>query len=149
MASIDRGARPVALARERGAHHTVNAAEQDPVAEIKKFGGADVAVATAVSPRAVEQAFGAMARGGTLVFVGLPAETVVKLPIFETVLQGITIKGSIVGTHHDLEEVFELHKQGRTKVMYETPKLEQVNEGLPGSDRRQCRDGQARIRVLK
>ena len=120
----------LALARELGAHHTVNAAEQDPVAEIKKLGGADVAVSTAVSPRAFEQAFGAMARGGTLVFVGLPAENVVKLPIFETVLQGITIRGSIVGTHHDLEEVFELHKQGRTKVVYETRKLDQVNEAF-------------------
>ena len=59
-----------------------------------------------------------MARGGTLVFVGLPADNFVKLPIFETVLQGITIRGSIVGTHHDLEEVFRLHELGRTRVRF-------------------------------
>jgi len=120
----------LALARELGATHTINASEQDPVAEIKKLGGADVAVATAVSPSAFEQAYAAMARGGTLVFVGLPAQNVVHLPIFETVLNGITIKGSIVGTHHDLEEVFRLHELGRTRVAYETRRLEQVNEAF-------------------
>src|SRR6185312_12341025 len=94
------------FARELGAAHTVNAAEEDPAEAIKALGGADVAIATAVSPKAFEQAYASMARGGTLVFVGLPAENHISLPIFETVLNGITIKGSIVGTHHDLEEVF-------------------------------------------
>ena len=54
----------LALAKELGATYTVNAATQDPVEEIKKLGGADVAIATAVSPRAFEQAFASMARGG-------------------------------------------------------------------------------------
>lgn len=118
------------LAKQLGASYTVNAAQEDPVTEIKRLGGADVAISTAVSPRAFEQAYGAMARGGTLVFVGLPAENFVKLPIFETVLNGITIRGSIVGTHRDLEEVFALHQHGRTRVVYETRRLEQVNEAF-------------------
>jgi alcohol dehydrogenase, propanol-preferring len=118
------------FAKQLGATYTVNAATQDPIEEIKKLGGADVAIATAVSPLAFEQAFSAMARGGTLVFVGLPADNIVKLPIFQTVLNGITIRGSIVGTHHDLEEVFRLHELGRTQVLYETRRLEQVNEAF-------------------
>jgi propanol-preferring alcohol dehydrogenase len=120
----------LAFAKQLGATYTVNALEQDPIEEIKKLGGADVAIATAVSPLAFEQAFASMARGGTLVFVGLPADNFVKLPIFETVLQGITIRGSIVGTHHDLEEVFRLHELGRTRVLYETRRLEEVNEAF-------------------
>jgi len=126
------------FASRLGAAHTINAAEQDPVEEIKKLGGADVAVVTAVSASAFEQAYASMARGGTLVFVGLPAENFVKLPIFETVLNGITIKGSIVGTHHDLEEVFQLHASGRTSVLYETRRLEEVNEAF-----REVEDGSA------
>jgi len=126
------------FAKQLGATYTVNAATQDPVEEIKKLGGADVAIATAVSPAAFEQAFASMARGGTLVFVGLPAENIVKLPIFETVLQGITIRGSIVGTHQDLEEVFHLHELGRTKVLYQTRRLDQVNEAF-----REVEDGSA------
>jgi propanol-preferring alcohol dehydrogenase len=118
------------IARQLGATYTVNASERDPAEEIRKLGGADVAISTAVSPTAVEQAYGSLARGGTLVFVGLPADNMVQLPIFETVLGGLTITGSIVGTHHDLEEVFQLHQLGRTKDLYETRKLEQVNESF-------------------
>ena len=56
------------LARELGAEFTVNAAKEDPVAAIQKLGGADQAVALAVSPKSFEQAFGSLRRGGTLVF---------------------------------------------------------------------------------
>ena len=41
------------------------------------------------------------------------------LPIFETVLNGITVVGSIVGTRTDLREVFELHAAGLTHVIRE------------------------------
>jgi alcohol dehydrogenase, propanol-preferring len=118
------------LARELGAEFTVNAAKEDPVAAIKALGGADQAIALAVAPRAFEQAYGTLRRGGTLVFVALPADNEVKLPIFETVLNGITIKGSIVGTRTDLREVFELHAAGKTKVIREIRPLCRVNESI-------------------
>jgi alcohol dehydrogenase, propanol-preferring len=118
------------LARDLGAEYTVNAREQDPVEEIKKLGGADAVIATAVSPRAFEQGFGSLKRGGTLVFVGLPKDNEVRLPIFETVLSGIHVVGSIVGTRVDLQEVFELHAMGRTRVVHEQRSLEEVNEAI-------------------
>ena len=118
------------LARELGAEFTVNAAEEDPVAAIQKLGGANQAIALAVSPKAFEQAYGSLRRGGTLVFVALPADNEVTLPIFETVLNGITVVGSIVGTRKDLREVFELHAAGRTKVIRETRSLDDVNEAI-------------------
>jgi len=62
------------------------------------------------------------------VFVALPADNFVKLPIFETVLNGITVIGSIVGTRKDLAEVYELHAQGRTTVIRETRTLDEVND---------------------
>jgi alcohol dehydrogenase, propanol-preferring len=116
------------LAKELGADHVVNALTEDPVAAIKALGGAHAAISLAVAPKAFEQAFSALRRGGTLVFVALPADNFVKLPIFETVLNGITIVGSIVGTRKDLAEVFAIHAQGRTRVIRETRKLEDVNE---------------------
>jgi alcohol dehydrogenase, propanol-preferring len=118
------------LARELGAEFTVNAKHEDPVEAIQRLGGADQAIALAVSPRAFEQAYGSLRRHGTLVFVALPADNEVKLPIFETVLGGITIVGSIVGTRSDLREVFELHAAGKTKVIREVRPLAQVNEAI-------------------
>jgi propanol-preferring alcohol dehydrogenase len=119
-----------AAARELGVQYTVNAATQDAPAEIRALGGSDAAVVTAPTPAAFRGAFDGMARGGTLVFVGLPAHNEVSLPIFQTVLNGITVRGSIVGTHLDLEEVFQLHKDGHTRVMYDTRRLDQVNEAI-------------------
>ena len=115
------------LARELGADHTVNALTEDPVEAIKALGGVDAAISVAVAPKAFEQAYGSLRRGGKLVFVALPADNHVQLPIFETVLNGITIVGSIVGTRGDLDEVFRLHQQGRTRVIRETRKLDEVN----------------------
>jgi alcohol dehydrogenase, propanol-preferring len=118
------------LARELGAEFTINASREDPVEAIQRLGGADQAIALAVSPRAFEQAYGSLRRHGTLVFVALPADNEVKLPIFETVLSGITIVGSIVGTRAELREVFELHAAGKTKVIREVRPLEEVNEAI-------------------
>lgn len=117
-------------ARELGADHVLNPKKQDVVAEIQKLGGADAVIATAVSPKAFEQGYQSLKRGGTIVFVGLPEDNYVQLPIFETVLNGIRVIGSIVGTRQDLREVFQIHAQGKTKVIYETRKLSEVNEAF-------------------
>jgi propanol-preferring alcohol dehydrogenase len=113
-----------------GAEHAVNPLAEDPVAAIQRLGGADAAISTAVSPAAFEQAFGSLARGGKLVCVGLPAENSMRLPIFETVLGGLEVAGSIVGTRHDLEEVFELHRRGLTHVEYAERRLDDVNASI-------------------
>jgi len=120
------------MARDLGADYVVNAAETDPVAAIEELGGADVAVVLAVMPSVFESAFAALRRGGRLVCVGLPPESdgPMKLPIFPTVLKGISVIGSIVGTREDLAEVFELHALGRTRVISETRKLDDVNEAI-------------------
>ncbi len=118
------------LARELGAEFTVNAAEEDPVAAIKKLGGAAAAVVLAVAPKAFEQAFASLRRRGTMSLVALPAENTMELPIFETVLNGITVVGSIVGTRLDLREVFRLHAAGKTRVIREERPLDDIERAM-------------------
>ncbi|HTJ71115.1 MAG TPA: zinc-dependent alcohol dehydrogenase [Actinospica sp.] len=116
------------VAARLGADEIIDARAEDPVEVIRKLGGADVAVALAVSPRAFEQAYGSLNRGGRLVCVALPADDKMTVPIFDTVLSGKSIIGSIVGTRQDLAEVFALHAAGRTEVIAEARRLDQVNE---------------------
>ncbi|GAA2696345.1 MULTISPECIES: zinc-dependent alcohol dehydrogenase [Actinosynnema] len=118
------------LATGLGADHTVNAATEDPVAAVQALGGADVAIALAASPRSFEQAFASLRRGGRLVCVALPADGVLPVPVFDLVLKGIKVIGSIVGTRADLAEVFELHAAGRTEVIAKGTTLDQVNEAF-------------------
>jgi propanol-preferring alcohol dehydrogenase len=128
--AVDLHDEKLTLAKELGAEFTVNAAREDPVEAIQKLGGADQAIALAVSPTSFEQAYASLRRGGTLVFVALPQDNRIELPIFETVLNGITVVGSIVGTRVDLREVFELHAAGMTKVITEVRPLDTVNESI-------------------
>ncbi len=119
------------LAADLGAEHLVDAAAVDPVDAIQALGGLDVAVVLAASPRVFEQAFESLRRGGRLVCVGLPADDgAMVIPIFETVLKGISIIGSIVGTRQDLQEVFALHAAGRTRVVTETRNIYDVNDAI-------------------
>ncbi len=130
VVAVDVTAEKLELARVLGADMTVNAAEVDPAAAIRDGGGADVAVMLAVAPGVFRQAFDSLNRGGRLVLVSLPADGVLEVPIFDTVLKGISIIGSIVGTRQDLVEVFDLHAAGRTRVIAEPRALEQVNEAV-------------------
>ncbi|MEU4161739.1 zinc-dependent alcohol dehydrogenase [Actinoplanes sp. NPDC026670] len=128
--AVDVTEEKLALARDLGAAYTVNAATTDPVAAIEALGGADVAVVLAADPRVIEQAHACLRRGGRLILVSLPKDNTMSLPVFQTVLKGIRIIGSIVGTRADLAEVFRLHAAGRTRVLYETRKLEDINASI-------------------
>jgi len=73
-----------------------------PILYLKnEIGGAHGVLVTAVSPNAFEQALGMVRRGGTISLNGLPPDSF-PLPIFDMVLNGITVRGSIVGTRLDL-----------------------------------------------
>jgi propanol-preferring alcohol dehydrogenase len=130
VAAVDLMDAKLDVAKALGASYTVNSSLQDPAAELQALGGADVAIVLAGSPRAYEQAFACLRPNGTLVGVGLPADNTMQLPIFETVLRGIKIVGSLVGTRVDLKETFELHADGRTEIVRETRSLEEVNESM-------------------
>jgi len=128
VAAVDIDDTKLALARKLGATVTVNARETDPAAYLKKeIGGAHGALVTAVSPKAFEQALGMVRRGGTVSLNGLPPGNF-PLPIFDMVLNGITVRGSIVGTRLDLEESLRFAEEGKVAATVSTDKLENIND---------------------
>jgi propanol-preferring alcohol dehydrogenase len=115
------------LAKRLGAALTVNARTTDPVAFVKKtIRGAQGVLVTAVSPKAFEQALNMADRGGTVALNGLPPGDF-SLSIFDTVLNGITVRGSIVGTRLDLQEALDFANDGKVKATVEVDKLGNIN----------------------
>jgi propanol-preferring alcohol dehydrogenase len=114
VAAIDVDDEKLAFAKSLGASVVANARHVDPGKVFhESFGGAHAVLVTAVSPKAFEQAIGTLRRGGTMVLNGLPPGTF-DLSIFNMVLDGITVRGSIVGTRKDLQEALDF--AGRHKV---------------------------------
>ncbi|MGU7972387.1 alcohol dehydrogenase AdhP [Streptococcus suis] len=102
------------LAKEVGADVIINGLEvEDVPGYINEVtgGGAHSTVVTAVSKVAFNQAIDSVRAGGYVVAVGLPSEYM-DLSIVKTVLDGIKVVGSLVGTRKDLEEAFHFGAMG-------------------------------------
>lgn len=82
---------------------------------------------TAVSPIAFKQGLETLRRKGTMALNGLPPGNF-DLSIFDTVLNRITIRGSIVGTRKDLQEAIEFAVDGKVKANVTDAKLEDIND---------------------
>jgi propanol-preferring alcohol dehydrogenase len=143
VAAIDVTDEKLELASELGADLVIDARTHDPAEVLKRFGGAHAAIALAVNEAAFAAVYGGLRRGGKLVMVALPAHGTIQVPIFDTVLNGTSVIGSIVGTRQDLAEVFELHAAGRTRVIRESRPLVSVNESIDAVLR-----GQVKARIV-
>ena len=113
VVAVDINNDKLALAKEVGADIVINSHEVEDVAALiqEKTGGAHSAVVTAVSKVAFNQAVDSVRAGGRVVAVGLPSE-MMDLSIVKTVLDGIQVIGSLVGTRKDLEEAFQFGAEG-------------------------------------
>ncbi len=130
VAAVDIADDKLALAKKHGAELTVNALHEDPAEVIQReTGGCHGVLVTAVHPSAFGQAIGMARRGGTIVFNGLPPGDF-PAPIFEIVLKGLTVRGSIVGTRQDLEEALDFYAQGKIHPTVSTRELSDVNAVL-------------------
>lgn len=127
VAAIDIHPDKLALATRLGAEIAIDAREVDPAAELqKRIGGVHGALVTAVSPTAFEQAFGVLRSHGTMALVGLPPGKF-AMPIFDTVLKRVTVRGSIVGTRQDLEEALDFAGNGAVAAHFSWDRLENIN----------------------
>ncbi|PLR28645.1 alcohol dehydrogenase AdhP [Caulobacter zeae] len=116
IAAVDIDEAKLDLARSLGARVCFNAADVDPGDALQReIGGAHGVLVTAVSLSAFTQALAMVRRGGTVSLNGLPPGDF-PLSIFDTVLRGVTVRGSIVGTRLDLEEALSFAADGKVRA---------------------------------
>ncbi len=118
--AIDIDDRKLTTARELGATHTINSAEQDLVEGVRELTdgfGADVVVEAIGRPETYEQAFYARDLAGTLVLVGVPTPDLkVELPMIDIFGRGGALKSSWYGDclpSRDFPMLIDLFLQGR------------------------------------
>lgn len=129
VVAVDIAEDKLELATQHGAEVVVNALDGDPVAKVVEAtgGGAHGILVTAVHEQAFDQAIGMSRKLGTIVFVGLPPGKT-AVPIFDIVLNRITIRGSIVGTRQDMIEAIDFFARGLVKPTLTTRKLDEIND---------------------
>ncbi len=124
------------LALQIALHQGLRAAVSDPSEEklaLARAAGADTgalrnmdaAIVFTAAPAAIPQAFRLLRRNGTLILVGL-AVTSYELPLVDTVLKGITIRGSYLGSRDDLAAVFALAGDGVLRPHVHTHALDEA-----------------------
>jgi alcohol dehydrogenase, propanol-preferring len=128
VAAIDVAPEKLALAKEVGAAIAVDARSPQAIDEVLKAtgGGAHGLLVTAPSHKAFPQALKLARRRGTVALVGLPPGDF-PTPIFEVVLNRITVRGSIVGTRHDLDEAIAFSSEGKARAEIKTAPLDSIN----------------------
>lgn len=128
VVAVDTFDEKLQLAKDLGADLVVNPKMEDSADFIQReVGGVQASICTAVSKPAFAEAYRSVKRGGKCVAVGLPPETM-EVPIFDTVLNGVSIVGSIVGTRKDLEEALQFAADGKVKTIVETASIEDINQ---------------------
>jgi propanol-preferring alcohol dehydrogenase len=119
------------IAQHQGLRVAVSDPSKDKMEQARAAGaepgvkGADAAIVFTAAPAAIPQAFRALKRNGTLVLVGLSV-TNYELPLVDTVLKGIAVRGSYLGSRDDLERVFALAEQGVVRPQIHTHGLDEV-----------------------
>lgn len=130
--AVDTKPEALALARELGADLCVNVKEKNAGEAVQAaVGGVHGVLVTAVSPEAINGAFDMLRRKGTMAIVGLPPGRF-AMPVFDTVLKRITVRGSIVGTRQDLAESLQFAAEGKVKAHYTLRPLADINQIFDG-----------------
>jgi alcohol dehydrogenase len=139
IVAVDRIEEKLALARELGASHVVNASHDDPVAAVRELtgGGVDYAFESVGGESVLMQAYESTRRGGTTVTVGLPAPgKMFSVPALGITLEERTIKGSYMGSsvpRRDIPRYIAMYQAGILpvdKLHTHTLRLEEINAGF-------------------
>ena len=128
VVAVDGNPDKLAAAKANGAEVLINRHDGNVAEQIQeKVGGVDNAQVTAVNKDAFTQSVNALKPDGKLVAVALPQGDM-ELNIAKTVLDGISVRGSLVGTRQDLAETFQFGAEGKVHPIVKTRRLDEVND---------------------
>jgi D-arabinose 1-dehydrogenase-like Zn-dependent alcohol dehydrogenase len=115
------------LAKELGAHYTINATGPEIGQKLLEIGGVDVVLSTTVDAQVIGCVLQALLPQGALVLAGL---TTAPLPVVpaQLVAFGQRIIGTNIGSRLDYQELLHLAVQNDIRPITETYALDEVNE---------------------
>jgi alcohol dehydrogenase, propanol-preferring len=142
VTAIDVSDEKLAHAKSLGASATLNSVTVNVVKELRRAGGAHVAIVTSAAKAAYDTAFPCVRPTGTLLVVGLPSESLCFPPIMMAATE-VRIQASSVGTREDLQHVLAMAAAGKIHCQTATRPLAQINEVLE-----QLRHGQVSGRIV-
>jgi alcohol dehydrogenase, propanol-preferring len=129
ITAVDVSDEKLAHAVSLGASAALNAASVNVVKELRRAGGAHVALVTSASKAAYDTAFKSVRPTGILLVVGLPSEPICFAPISMAASE-IRIRASSVGTREDLRHVLAMAANGKLHCQVASRPLAQANEVL-------------------
>jgi Zn-dependent alcohol dehydrogenase len=150
--AVDINPERLGLARQLGAHHTVDAREKDHVQQILDLsgGGVDFAFELAGAIPALDTAYKSLARGGEVILAGLaPSTATYELPAGALVTDEKAVRGSYMGSCvpvRDIPRFIEAYRAGRLPVdrlISRSVGFDEVNAGFDRLD-----DAQAIRQIL-
>jgi alcohol dehydrogenase, propanol-preferring len=142
VTAIDVSDEKLAYAKSLGATATLNSTTVNVVKELRRAGGAHVALVTSAAKAAYDTAFPCVRPTGMLLVVGLPSENLCFPPIMMAATE-VRIQASSVGTREDLRQVLAMAAAGKLHCQTSTRPLSHVNEVLE-----QLRHGKVSGRIV-
>ena len=140
--AIARGADKEALARQLGAHHFIDNANEDMAAALNRLGGARAVLATVTAAQAMTAAIDGLAVRGRLVVVGVDAEPIQVSPL-QLIGASRSVVGHAAGAAIDLEDTLAFSALSGVRAMIETMPLARAPEAYARMMR-----GDARFRMV-
>jgi D-arabinose 1-dehydrogenase-like Zn-dependent alcohol dehydrogenase len=131
-----------ALARKLGATHYVDSGTDDPAAELQKFGGATLILATASDSKSLSALVNGLGRNGKLLIVGAGSEPLAVAPL-QLIFGRKSVQGWASGTAMDSQDTLEFSALSGVRPMIEKFPLEKAAEAYE-----QMLSGRVRFRAV-
>jgi D-arabinose 1-dehydrogenase-like Zn-dependent alcohol dehydrogenase len=140
--ALGRGADKEPLARKLGAHHYIDSAAVDTVAELQKLGGARVILATAPNAKAISDVVAGLGIDGNLLIPAAPNDPL-TVGMFPLLMGRRRISGWYSGSAYDSQDTLEFSALSDVHPMIEKFPLSSVKEAYE-----QMHSGKVRFRVV-